>query len=75
MEWWETFKEWFVSLGEKYQVNTFIFGSIYLGAIPFFFYLTLLDNKKYQKEKINRASCFINRLNFHISLFIPYNCW
>jgi len=37
MEWWETFKEWFLSLGEKYNVNPFIFGSIYLGAIPFFF--------------------------------------
>jgi len=37
MEWWDTFKEWFLSLGEKYNVNPFIFGGIYLGAIPFFF--------------------------------------
>ena len=37
MAWWETFKEWFLSLGNKYHVNPYIFGSIYIGAIPFFF--------------------------------------
>ncbi len=37
MEWWETFKEWFLSLGVKYNVNPYIFGGIYIGAIPFFF--------------------------------------
>lgn len=36
MEYWEMFKDWFVSLGENYGVNPFIFGGIYLGAIPFF---------------------------------------
>ena len=49
MEWWETFKEWFVSLGEKYNVNPYIFGGIYLGAIPFFFislYRTINNIKK-----------------------------
>ena len=33
---WETFTEWFLSLGEQYGVNPLIFGSIYVGAIPFF---------------------------------------
>ncbi len=37
MEWWETFKGWFLSLGGKYGLNPYIFGSIYIGAIPFFF--------------------------------------
>ncbi len=37
MQWWETFKDWFLSLGENYGVNPYIFGSIYIGAIPFFF--------------------------------------
>jgi len=37
MEYWEIFKTWFLSLGEKYNVNPYIFGSIYVGAIPFFF--------------------------------------
>lgn len=32
----EAFMDWFMSLGEKYNVNPIIFGSIYLGAIPFF---------------------------------------
>ncbi len=33
---WETFTNWFLSLGEAYGVNPFIFGGIYIGAIPFF---------------------------------------
>ncbi|HEX8278810.1 MAG TPA: hypothetical protein VF540_08945 [Segetibacter sp.] len=37
MEWWETIKHWFLSLGENYGVNPYIFGGIYVGAIPFFF--------------------------------------
>ncbi|MGK2861208.1 MAG: hypothetical protein ACSLE0_04705 [Chitinophagaceae bacterium] len=37
MEWWIAFKEWFLSLGDKYNVNPYIFGSIYIGAIPLFF--------------------------------------
>lgn len=37
MEYWETFKEWFLGLGGKYHVNPYIFGGIYIGAIPFFF--------------------------------------
>ncbi len=37
MEWFEVFKEWFLRLGENYNVNPYIFGGIYVGAIPFFF--------------------------------------
>lgn len=37
MEWWLLLKEWFLSLGERYHVNPYIFGSIYVGAIPLFF--------------------------------------
>lgn len=37
MEYWEIFKQWFLSLGEAYNVNPYIFGGIYIGAIPFFF--------------------------------------
>jgi hypothetical protein len=35
-EWWQALQEWFFSLGPKYGVNPIIFGSIYVGAIPFF---------------------------------------
>lgn len=35
-ELWEQFTEWFMSLGKQYGVNPLIFGSIYLGAVPFF---------------------------------------
>lgn len=33
---WEAFVEWFLSLGARYGVNPFVFGGIYVGAIPFF---------------------------------------
>lgn len=36
MTWWEAFKDWFLGLGSQYGVDPIIFGSIYLGAIPFF---------------------------------------
>jgi hypothetical protein len=28
--------DWFMGLGTKYNVNPYIFGAIYVGAIPFF---------------------------------------
>ncbi|MFQ5571455.1 MAG: hypothetical protein ACE5G0_17390 [Rhodothermales bacterium] len=33
---WEAVTEWFLGLGERYGVNPILFGSIYVGAIPFF---------------------------------------
>ena len=36
-ELWVNSREWFMSLGEKYNVDPILFGSIYVGAIPFFF--------------------------------------
>ncbi|MFO8028918.1 MAG: hypothetical protein R6U28_03580 [Cyclonatronaceae bacterium] len=32
----EVFIDWFMGLGEPYGVNPVIFGSIYVGAVPFF---------------------------------------
>jgi len=32
----EDINQWFLALGADYGVNPYIFGSIYLGAIPFF---------------------------------------
>lgn len=32
----ESLSTWFFSLGDQYGVNPIIFGSIYVGAIPFF---------------------------------------
>jgi O-antigen/teichoic acid export membrane protein len=33
---YDTLQNWFLSLGTQYGVNPFIFGAIYVGAIPFF---------------------------------------
>ena len=51
MEWWQILKEWFFSLGEKYNVNPFIFGAIYIGAIPFFFFFLYRTIKKIRNKK------------------------
>ncbi len=51
MELWETFKEWFLSLGEKYNVNPYVFGSIYIGAIPFFFLCLSWTIKNMRRKK------------------------
>lgn len=32
----EAINEWFLSLGAEYGVNPYVFGGIYVGAIPFF---------------------------------------
>ena len=32
----EALSDWFLSLGSEYGVNPWIFGAIYVGAIPFF---------------------------------------
>ncbi len=33
---WQALVDWFLGLGPQYGVNPIIFGSIYVGAIPFF---------------------------------------
>jgi len=37
MNMWNSLQEWFLNLGTQYGVNPLIFGTIYVGAIPFFF--------------------------------------
>lgn len=52
MDWWHTLKDWFLGLGEHYHVNPYIFGGIYIGAIPFFFLCLrwTVKNIKYRKS-------------------------
>jgi hypothetical protein len=63
---WEGFKEWFLSLGGKYSVNLYIFGGIYIGAIPFFFLCLswTIKNIKYKKPfalpLLLTGSCFVS---------------
>lgn len=48
---WETFVNWFLGLGTNYGVNPFIFGSIYIGAIPFFSLSVAWLIRNYRKGK------------------------
>ena len=53
MEWWSQVQEWFFNLGNQYGVNPIIFGSIYVGAIPFFLLsLSWLIRRLRQKKSI-----------------------
>lgn len=47
----EITKAWFFSLGEQYGVNPLIFGSIYVGAIPFFTASLAWLYRNYKLEK------------------------
>ena len=51
MEWFEAISEWFLSLGEQYGVNPFIFGAIYVGAIPFFTISVAWIVRNYKRRK------------------------
>ncbi len=50
-ELFETIKIWFFGLGENYGVNPIIFGSIYVGAIPFFTISIGWLVRNYRKKK------------------------
>lgn len=50
-EFLEMAKDWFLGLGEQYGVNPLIFGSIYVGAIPFFTLSLGWLVKNYRKGK------------------------
>ncbi len=47
----ELAKNWFLGLGENYGVNPIIFGSIYVGAIPFFTFSIGWLVRNYRKKK------------------------
>lgn len=68
-EYLELTKEWFLSLGENYGVNPIIFGSIYVGAIPFFTasIAWLIKNYKAQKSIILPA---LSSILFFISSYL-----
>jgi hypothetical protein len=48
---WDSIKGWFLGLGDKYNVNPWIFGGIYIGAIPFFTFCVGWIIRNYKKNK------------------------
>ncbi|MTI86389.1 MAG: ABC transporter permease [Balneolaceae bacterium] len=47
----QTLQEWFFGLGKQYGVNPIVFGSIYVGAIPFFTLSIAWLIRNYRKNK------------------------
>ena len=80
MDIWHTFSNWFLSLGERYNVNPYIFGGIYIGAIPFFFFFLSLTIKNIRRKKVHvlplllTGTCFISAYLYLIIVGrnIPY---
>ncbi len=74
MGWWHLFKEWFLSPGEKYNVNPYLpLVFISVRFLCFFFRFTELS--KIGGIKTLCASGFAYWLLFYFRLFIPYYCW
>ncbi|MXO90424.1 hypothetical protein [Pontixanthobacter aquaemixtae] len=55
----ESINQWFLSLGAEYGVNPYIFGAIYVGAIPFFLLSIgwLVRNAKSGKSTLLPTMC------------------
>ncbi len=55
----EAINQWFLSLGKDYGVNPYIFGAIYVGAIPFFLASIgwLVRNARTHKPTVWPAMC------------------
>jgi hypothetical protein len=62
----ENIKEWFLSLGAKYNVDPVVFGVIYVGAIPFFFLSVWWIVRNYKMKKsivlpvMSTGLCFVS---------------
>lgn len=66
---WETIQHWFLSLGTQYGVNPFIFGAIYVGAIPFFSLSIGWLIRNYRKDK-SIVMPALSAMFFFISAYI-----
>lgn len=70
MEWWHVFTNWFLSLGEKYGVNPYMVGGIYIGAIPLLFLSLASTIKKMRQKKsfllplLLTGVCFISAYGY-----------
>lgn len=66
MEWWQSIKDWFLGLGENYGVNPYIFGGIYVGAIPLFFLClswtirNIKQKKSFVLPLLLTGTCFVS---------------
>jgi Na+/proline symporter len=66
MEILDTAYQWFMGLSENYGVNPFIFGAIYIGAIPFFTISIGYIIRNYKQKKsitlpvLSASACFVS---------------
>ena len=68
---WEPVKAWFFSLGPKYGVNPSIFGSIYVGAIPFFTAVDRVADPQSPAKEIDRGAAAGGVILLSLGLPLP----
>ena len=66
---WAAIQNWFLSLGAEYGVNPFIFGAIYVGAIPFFSLSIAWLIRNYRRNK-SIALPALSAMFFFVSAYI-----
>lgn len=72
----EVAKSWFLGLGAKYSVNPIIFGSIYIGAIPFFLASVAWLIRNYRKERsivLPSLSAVVSFISAYLYLIVEGN--
>ena len=66
MEFLNSIYQWFLGLSDQYGVNPFIFGAIYVGAIPFFTISVAWIVRNYKKKLsitlpvLSASGCFVS---------------
>ncbi|TVR34434.1 MAG: hypothetical protein EA390_02880 [Balneolaceae bacterium] len=66
MEFIDSIYQWFLGLSDQYGVNPFIFGAIYVGAIPFFTISVAWIVRNYKKNVsitlpvLSASGCFVS---------------
>jgi hypothetical protein len=69
MEWFDVFREWFLNLGKQYGVNPYIFGAIYVGAIPFFTMSVAWIVRNYNRQK-SLTMPILSASGFFVSAYV-----
>lgn len=66
MEFIDSLYQWFLGLSDQYGVNPFIFGAIYIGAVPFFTISVAWIVRNYKKNLsitlpvLSASACFVS---------------
>ncbi len=67
--------DWMLTLGARYGVNPIIFGTIYIGAIPFFLLSIGLACATRPRSPFNDRAVAFRRILVRVRLSLFSHCW